>query len=135
MTEAKDYNLHWFGKTGIESKHSVDNVECINLYVRACFPLYSSSIHLSIDQGKVKKRSGFETGLHEVQAGCELVLVSEVWDQHCAPHTAKGHKILTVSDYAYQEVLVSNLKSSRILKRLCKVLGSITPSPQLKRGC
>lgn len=67
--------------------------------------LYSPEYRL----GKVKKRSGFETGLHEVQAGCELVLVSEVWGQGCAPHTAKGHKILTVSNYAYQEVLVSNL--------------------------
>lgn len=72
--------------------------------------------------------------MHEVQAGCELlVLGSEVWDWRRAPHTAKGHKILTVLNYACQEVLVSNLKSYRILKRLCKVLGSIPSPPTQKR--
>lgn len=72
--------------------------------------------------------------MHEVQAGCELlVLGSEVWDRRCAPHTAKGHKILTVLNYACQEVLVSNLKSYRILKRLCKVLGSIAPPPPTQK--
>lgn len=103
----------------------------MDVRVFLCILLYSSEYRL----GKVKKRSGFETGLREVQAGCELlVLVSEVWDQSWVPHTAKGHNILTVSNYAYQEVLVSNLKSSRILRRLCKVLGSITsPPPTQKR--